>query len=434
MFSLLLQPKILTMTAQEVEIMAPVGSYESLMAAIQGGADSVYFGIGNLNMRSRSSKNFTLDDLMKISAICKENNVRSYITLNTEIYDDDLSLMRKIVDAAKENDITAIIASDQAVIQYAFQKGVEIHISTQSNVCNIEAIKFYAQFTDVIVTARELRIDQVKAITMAIREQDIRGPKGELIQIEIFAHGALCMAVSGKCYLSLDNLNSSANRGACLQPCRRKYRVKDTESDLELEVDGKYIMSPKDLNTVSFLDKILNAGVRVLKLEGRGRSPEYVKTVSRTYREAVNACFEGNYTQENIDRWNAELSRVYNRGFWDGYYLGHKTGEWTEEYGNQATERKIYIGKITNYYSKIGVAELKMETHLLEPGDKIRVIGSTTGVYEDTLSEIRLDLEPVERVKKGDICSFPVKALLRRGDKLYKVVKADRSVPNLIQH
>ena len=433
MFSLLLQPKILIMTAKDVEIMAPVGSYESLMAAIQGGADAVYFGIGNLNMRSRSSKNFTLDDLVRISAICKENNIRSYITLNTEIYDEDLLLMRKIVDAAKENDITAIIASDQAVIQYAFQKGVEIHISTQSNICNIEAVKFYAQFADVMVTARELRIDQVKAITSAIREQNIRGPRGELVQIEIFAHGALCMAVSGKCYLSLDNLNSSANRGACLQPCRRKYTVKDTESDLELEVDGKYIMSPKDLNTVSFLDKILDAGVRVLKLEGRGRSPEYVKIVSRTYREAVNAWFDGNYTQENIDRWNAELSRVYNRGFWDGYYLGRKIGEWTEEYGNQASERKIYIGKITNYYSKISVAELKVETHSLEIGEKIMVIGSTTGVYEDTLSEIRLDLEPVKQVKKGDICSFPTKELLRRGDKLYKVVKADRFIPNLVQ-
>ena len=413
--------------------MAPVGSYESLMAAIQGGADSVYFGIENLNMRSRSSKNFTLDDLVRISTICKKNNIRSYITLNTEIYDKDLPLMRKIVDAAKENDITAIIASDQAVIQYAFKKSVEIHISTQSNICNIEAVKFYSHFADVMVTARELRIDQVKAITTAIREQNIRGPKGELIQIEIFAHGALCMAVSGKCYLSLDNLNSSANRGACLQPCRRKYTVKDTESDLELEVDGKYIMSPKDLNTVSFLDKILDAGVRVLKLEGRGRSPEYVKIVSRVYRKAVNAWFSGDYTQENIDRWNAELSRVYNRGFWDGYYLGRKTGEWTEEYGNQATDRKMFIGKITNFYSKIGVAELKVETHTLEIGDQIIVIGSTTGVYEDNLTEIRLDLEPVKHVKKGDICSFPAKETLRRGDKLYKMVKADRSVPNLVQ-
>ncbi len=421
------------MTAKEVEIMAPVGSYESLIAAIQGGADSVYFGIENLNMRSRSSKNFTLDDLVKISRICKENNIRSYITLNTEIYDEDLPLMRRIVDAAKAHGITAVIASDQAVIQYAFQQGVEIHISTQSNICNIEAVKFYARFADVMVTARELRIDQVKAITTAIKEQDIRGPKGELVQIEIFAHGALCMAVSGKCYLSLDNLNSSANRGACLQPCRRKYTVKDTESDLELEVDGKYIMSPKDLNTVSFLDKILDAGVRVLKLEGRGRSPEYVKTVTQTYREAVNTWFEGNYTQKNIDRWNARLARVYNRGFWDGYYLGRKTGEWTEEYGNQATERKMYIGKITNYYSKIGVAELKVESHGLKTGEKIMVIGSTTGVYEDRLGELQLEREPVKKVQKGDVCSFPAKMLLRRGDKLYKIVKADRSIPNLIQ-
>lgn len=422
------------MTAKDIEIMAPVGSYESLTAAIQGGADAVYFGIGNLNMRSRSSKNFTLDDLVKISAICHENNIRSYITLNTEIYDEDLSLMREIVDAAKENQITAVIASDQAVIQYAYQKGVEIHISTQSNICNIEAVKFYSRYADVMVTARELRLDQVKAITTAIREQDIRGPRGELVQIEIFAHGALCMAVSGKCYLSLDNLNSSANRGACLQPCRRKYTVKDTESDLELVVDGKYIMSPKDLNTIAFLDKILDAGVRVLKLEGRGRSPEYVKIISQTYREAVNAWFEGNYTPENVARWNAQLSRVYNRGFWDGYYLGRKLGEWTEDYGNQATERKMYIGKITNFYSKIGVAELKMETGQLKVGDKIMVIGSTTGVYEDSLSEIRRELDPVTAVKKGDICSFPAKTLLRRGDKLYKVVKADASIPNLIQH
>ncbi len=413
--------------------MAPVGSYAALMAAIQGHADAVYFGVGHLNMRSRSSKNFTLDDLAKISRICKENHIRSYITLNTEIYDEDLLLMREIVDAAKENDISAIIASDQAVIQYAFQKGMEIHISTQSNISNIEAVKFYARYADVMVTARELRIDQVKAITSAIREQDIRGPKGELIQIEIFAHGALCMAVSGKCYLSLDNLNSSANRGACLQPCRRKYTVKDTESDLELEVDGKYIMSPKDLNTISFLDRILDAGVRVLKLEGRGRSPEYVKTVSQTYREAVNAWFEGKYTQENIARWNARLSGVYNRGFWDGYYLGRKTGEWTEEYGNQAAYRKVYIGKITNFYTKIGVAELKVEAMGLQTGDKIMVIGNTTGVYEDTLSELRLELEPVNGVKKGDICSFPSKMQLRRGDKLYKVVKADWSVPNLVQ-
>ncbi|MBN2614555.1 MAG: U32 family peptidase [Bacteroidales bacterium] len=421
------------MTAKEVEIMAPVGSYESLMAAIQGGADSVYFGIDKLNMRSRSSKNFTLDDLVKISSICKEHGIRSYITLNTEIYDDELDLMRDIVDAAKANDITAVIASDQSVIQYAHSKGVEIHMSTQANICNIEAVKFYSHFADVMVTARELRIDQVKAITEAIKEQDIRGPKGEPIQIEIFAHGALCMAVSGKCYLSLDNLNSSANRGACLQPCRRKYTVKDTESDLELEVDGKYIMSPKDLNTIAILDKILDAGVRVLKLEGRGRSPEYVQRIARVYREAVNAVFDGTYTRENIDRWNEILAGVYNRGFWEGYYMGQKTGEWTEEYGNQATERKMYIGKITNYFSNIGVAELKIETNNLKKGDHIMVIGSTTGVYEDTVAEVRLELEPVEEVKKGSVCSVPVKEVVRRNDKVYKVIPADKNVPNLVQ-
>lgn len=413
--------------------MAPVGSYESLMAAIQGGASSVYFGIDKLNMRSRSSKNFSLDDLIKISDICNNNNVRTYITLNTEIYDEELGLMRSIVDAAKDNDITAIIAADQSVIQYAYSQGVEIHMSTQANICNIEAVKFYSSFADVMVTARELRVDQVKAITTAILEQDICGPQGELVRIEIFAHGALCMAVSGKCYLSLDNLDSSANRGACLQPCRRKYTVKDTESNLELEVDGKYIMSPKDLNTISFLDKILNAGVRVLKLEGRGRSPEYVKTVTCVYREAVDAWFEGNYSQENIRRWNEDLSRVYNRGFWDGYYLGRKTGAWTEGYGNQASERKLYVGKVINYFSKISVAEIKVESHGLAILDEIKIIGETTGVYESRVHEIRLDLTSVKAVKKGNLCSIPVKGTVRRGDKIYKVVRADKSIPNLVQ-
>lgn len=421
------------MTAKDIEIMAPVGSYESLMAAIQGGANSVYFGIDKLNMRSRSSKNFTLDDLVQITEICKKHNIKSYITLNTEIYDDELDLMRSIVDAAKANGITAIIASDQSVIQYAYSKGVEIHMSTQANICNIEAVKFYSAFADVMVTARELRVDQVKAITRAIQEQNIRGPKGELVQIEIFAHGALCMAVSGKCYLSLDNLNSSANRGACLQPCRRKYTVKDTESDLELEVDGKYIMSPKDLNTVSFLDKILDAGVKVLKLEGRGRSPEYVKTVARVYRSAVNSWFKGDYTQKNIDAWNLELSKVYNRGFWNGYYMGKELGEWTEDYGNQATERKIYVGKVTNYYSKIQVAEIKIESHKISTDEEIKIIGETTGVYEDRLPEIRVDLKGVKTAKKGDICSIPVKSIVRRGDKVYKIVPAVKSIPNLTQ-
>jgi len=414
------------MTANDIEIMAPVGSYESLMAAIQGGANSVYFGIGNLNMRSKSSKNFTLNDLVQISNICKENNVRTYITLNTVIYDSELGTMRDIVDAAKQNDITAIIASDQSVIQYAYSVGMEIHMSTQTNITNIEAVKYYSQFADVMVTARELEIKQVKAITTAIREQNITGPSGDLVQIEVFAHGALCMAVSGKCYLSLDNLNSSANRGACLQQCRRKYTVTDKETGEQLEIDNEYIMSPKDLNTVALLDHLLDAGVRVLKLEGRGRSPEYVKTIASVYREAVDAWFVGEYNQENIDKWNERLSTVYNRGFWDGYYMGSKFGEWTEDYGNQATQRKMYIGKITNYFAKIGVAEVKIETHDLGVGDEIKIIGETTGVYEAVVDEVRLDLDPVKKVVKGDICSIKVTDLVRRGDKLYKVVAVEK--------
>ena len=430
---LLLQPITYIMTARDIEIMAPVGSYASLHAAIQGGADSVYFGIGKLNMRSNSSQNFTLEDLKEISRICQEHNIRTYITLNTVIYDHELEEMKQIVDAAKVNSISALIASDWSVITYARSKGMEIHMSTQTNITNMEAVKYYAQFADVMVTARELQLAQVKAITETIKEQNIKGPSGKLVQIEIFAHGALCMAVSGKCYLSLDNLNSSANRGACLQPCRRKYIVKDKESDLELEIDGEYIMSPKDLNTVSFLDKILDAGVRVLKLEGRGRSPEYVKTVAAVYREAVDAWFAGDYTQERIDKWDDQLATVYNRGFWDGYYMGRKLGEWTEEYGNQATQRKTYIGKVTNYFNKIGVAELKIETHDLSIDEEIKIIGPTTGVYEDKVLEIRLDYDPVKKAVKGDVCSIPVKELVRRGDKVYKIVPADKSVPNLVQ-
>jgi putative protease len=384
-------------------------------------------------MRSKSSQNFTIDDLKEITHICRENQIRTYITLNTVIYDHELDKMRSIVDAAKANSITAIIASDMSVINYASSVGMEIHMSTQTNITNLEAVKYYAQFADVMVTARELALEQVKSITTAIKDQNITGPSGELVQIEVFAHGALCMAVSGKCYLSLDNLNSSANRGACLQQCRRKYIVKEKDSDIELEIDNEYIMSPKDLNTVSFLDKILDAGVRVLKLEGRGRSPEYVKTVASVYREAVNAWFEGEYKQEQIDKWNERLAKVYNRGFWDGYYLGRKTGEWTEDYGNQATVRKMYVGKITNYYSNIGVAEIKIETNSLALDDEIKIIGPTTGVYEDVVSEIRVDLKTVDEAGKGDICSIRVKELVRRGDKLYKIVPADRNVPNLVQ-
>ena len=410
------------MGSKDIEIMAPVGSYESLQAAIQGGADSVYFGIGHLNMRSKSSQNFTLDDLKKISSIAKQHNLRTYITLNTVIYSDEIEQMKSIINAAAENNITAIIASDQAVIQYARQVGMEVHMSTQTNITNIEAVKFWSAFADVMVTARELNLKQVAAITKEIEEQQVKGPSGNLVQIEVFAHGALCMAVSGKCYLSLDNLNSSANRGACLQQCRRPYHVTDDDG-IELVVDNEYIMSPKDLKTLDFLDKILKAGVRVLKIEGRGRSPEYVKTVSRVYREAADGFLEGTFSQERIDQWNKELESVYNRGFWDGYYLGRKMGEWTEKYGSQATKRKVYVGKINNFFSKLNVAEIKMETQDLRLGDEIKIIGPTTGVYEDHVSEIRVDLKKVTQTIKGDECSIPVKELVRRGDKVYKVVE-----------
>ena len=409
------------MLSKDIEIMAPVGSYESLQAAIQGGANSVYFGIGHLNMRSKSSQNFTLEDLKKISEIANQHNLRTYITLNTVIFDEEIEQMRSIINAARDNNITAIIASDQAVIQYARHVGMEIHMSTQTNITNIEAVKYWSEYADVMVTARELNLKQVAAITRTINEQQIKGPSGKLIQIEVFAHGALCMAVSGKCYLSLDNLNSSANRGACLQQCRRPYHVTDDDG-IELVVDNEYIMSPKDLKTLDFLDKILKAGVRVLKIEGRGRSPEYVKTVSRVYREAVNAYVEGAFNKERIDQWNQELESVYNRGFWDGY-MGRKMGEWTEKYGSQATKRRVYIGKINNYFAKLQVAEIKMETHDLSLGDEIKIIGPTTGVYEDHISEIRVDLKNVQQTVKGDDCSIPVKELVRRGDKVYKVVE-----------
>ncbi|MDZ7742698.1 MAG: peptidase U32 family protein [Bacteroidota bacterium] len=403
--------------------MSPVGSYESLMAAIQGGADAVYFGIGHLNMRSASSKNFTLDDLKEITRICKENKVRTYITLNTVVYDEEIDEMKKVVDAAKENGISAIIASDLAVISYARQAGMEVHMSTQTNISNIEAVKFYAEFADVMVTARELSLDKVKAITRSIEKEQIKGPSGKLVQIEVFAHGALCMAISGKCYLSLDNLNHSANRGECLQICRRPYKVTDKDGDVELEVDNEYIMSPKDLKTIDFLDKILDAGVKVLKIEGRGRSPEYVKTVTGCYKEAVKAYFDGEYTQENIQKWNEKLKSVYNRGFWDGYYLGRKLGEWSERYGSQATKKKIYVGRVTNYYTKLQVAEVKMETQSLEVGDEIKIIGPTTGVVDEEVKEIRVDLKNVDRTVKGEVCSIPVEAFLRRSDKVYKVVE-----------
>jgi putative protease len=409
------------MTAKEIEIMAPVGSYESLMAAIQGGANSVYFGIGKLNMRSRSSQNFTLDDLAKISSICHQNGLKSYITLNTIVYDKELAEIKQIINSAKENNISAIIASDPSVILYAHSQGVEVHMSTQTNITNIEAVKFWANYADVIVTARELTLKDVAAITKRIREEQITGPSRNLVQIEIFVHGALCMAVSGKCYLSLDTLNSSANRGACLQPCRRRYKVADYDNEVELEIDNEYIMSPKDLKTIHFLDHIIKAGVRVFKIEGRGRSADYVKVVSRCYREAVNAYFNGTYNAENIAKWEEQLETVYNRGFWDGYYLGKKLGEWTHGYGSLATKRKIYIGKVMNYFSKIGVAEIKLETHDLQIDDEIQIEGPTTGVLEDTVTEIRVDDQSVLKANKGESCSLATKSIVRRIDCFWRL-------------
>ena len=404
--------------------MAPIGSYEALSAAIQAGAGSVYFGIGRLNMRSKSAKNFTLDDLNKIATICNENNVKSYVTINTVVFDSELDDMRELVDAVKANGISAIIASDQSVIQYARQIGVEVHMSTQCNITNIEAIRYYSQFADVMVTAREVSVEQVKAITRKIEEQNIRGPKGELIRIEVFCHGALCMAVSGKCYLSLDNFNTSANRGACVQPCRRGYTVQDRDKEITLNIDNEYIMSPKDLCTLPFLDKVLDAGVKILKIEGRGRSPEYTKVTVGVYSEAVKAIQNGEFTEEKVAAWTERLRSVYNRDFWDGYYLGRKTGEWTKRYGSQATKTKIFVGTVTNFFGKINVAEIRMETQDLKVGDDIMIIGPTTGVYEDTVSEIRVDLKAVESTEKGELCSIPAKDVVRRGDKVYKVIDA----------
>ncbi len=410
---------------KNIEIMAPVGSYEALSAAIQAGAGSVYFGIGKLNMRSRSAKNFTLDDLRQLAETCKAHGVKSYVTVNTVIYDDEMEEIRQLLDAIKDNDISAIIASDQSVIQYARQIGVEVHMSTQCNITNLEAVRYYSQFADVMVTARELNLDQVRHITEQIEKQQIRGPHGDLVCIEVFCHGALCMAISGKCNLSQDLFNSSSNRGACLQLCRRGYKVQELEEGYELTLDNEYIMSPKDLCTLPFLDQVLEAGVEVLKIEGRGRSPEYTKLTVSVYSEAVKAIQEGTFTQEKIDAWLERLSSVYNRGFWDGYYLGRKTFEWSKQYGSHATRSKEYVGLVTNYYSKLGVAEIRMDSRDLNLGDPIMVIGPTTGVYEDTLSEIRVDLGTVSQTVKGDYCSIPVKSLVRRGDKVYKIINSE---------
>lgn len=407
---------------KDIEIMSPVGSYESLMAAVQAGAGSVYFGIEKLNMRSKSSINFTKDDLKEIVNICKENNVKTYLTVNTIIYDKDISQLHEIIDAAKANDITAIIASDISAIQYARSIGIEVHASTQINVSNIEALKFYATFCDVIVLARELNLDQVKEIHNAIIEQNIKGPTGNLVKLEMFVHGALCMAVSGKCYLSLHEKNHSANRGQCLQTCRKGYIVTDKEQGYELEVDNEYIMSPKDLKTIHFLNKILDAGVSVLKIEGRARSPEYVKTVTQCYSEAIDAIIDNSYDKKKIKAWDKKLEKVFNRGFWDGYYLGQKLGEWSHKYGSKATKRKEYIAKTTNYFTNIGVGEFLIETGEISIGDEILIIGPTTGVVELKIKEIRVNLKPVEKATKGDVCSIAVDTFIRRSDRLYKLV------------
>ncbi|MDD2285113.1 MAG: U32 family peptidase [Paludibacter sp.] len=412
------------MKREEIEIMAPAGSWESLAAAIQAGADSVYFGIEKLNMRSKSSNNFTTEDLRKIVAVCKENNIKSYLTVNTILYDNDINLMREIIDTAKEVEVSAIIASDVAAMMYANSIGVEVHLSTQLNISNAESLKFYAQFADVVVLARELNMKQVSAIYQSILKENIRGKKGDLIRIEMFCHGALCMAVSGKCYLSLHEKNLSANRGACNQICRRGYIVKDKDSEIELEIDNEYIMSPKDLKTIHFMDVMLQSGVRVFKIEGRARGPEYVKTVVSCYREAVESCLDDTFTPNKIEDWNKRLSKVFNRGFWDGYYLGQRLGEWSANYGSEATHKKVYIGKVTNYFSKLEVAEILVEAQHIAVGDEMMITGETTGVYEDTIEEIRVELKPVEKAVKGNYFSVKTKELVRRNDKVYKIIPA----------
>ena len=413
------------MQRKDFEIMAPAGSWESLQAAIQAGADSVYFGIERLNMRSRSSSNFTTEDLHRIVERCKEAGIKSYLTINTIIYDEDLDLMREIVDNAKEAGVSAIIAADVAVMQYAISQGVEVHLSTQLNISNVEALRFYAQFADVVVLARELNMDQVAEIHRRIVEENIVGRNGELIRIEMFCHGALCMAVSGKCYLSLHELNASANRGACMQVCRRAYRVHDEDSDIELTVDNKYIMSPKDLKTIHFMNKMMDSGVRVFKIEGRARGAEYVKAVVSCYNEAIEAHLTNTFTDEKVADWDVRLSKVFNRGFWDGYYLGQRLGEWSHNYGSKATHKKVYIGKCTNFLQKIGVAEFLLEAQTLSVGDEILVTGETTGAYEDVIEEVRVDLKPVETVEKGTYFSIKTKDVVRRNDKLFKIVPAD---------
>ena len=410
--------------SNEFEIMAPVGSRESLAAAIHAGADSVYFGIGRLNMRSHSANHFTIDDLKEIAGTCKAQGIKTYLTVNTVIYGEDIETMHEIVDAARAAGITAVIASDVAVMMYCRQAGVEVHLSTQLNISNIDALKFYAQFADVAVLARELNMDQVKEIHRQILEQNICGPKGQPVRIEMFCHGAFCMAISGKCYMSLHDANRSANRGECVQICRRSYTVTDNETGNQLEIDNKYIMSPKDLKTVRFIDRMMDAGVRVFKIEGRARGPEYVHTVVTCYREAIESVLDGTFTEEKKDLWDKRLSTVFNRGFWDGYYQGQKMGEGTKEYGNKATEKKVLIGKVMKYFSRLGVAEIAVEANTFSKGDKLLITGNTTGAMFLNADEIRYDLRPVDAAEQGWRVSIPVPGKVRPNDKLFKLVKS----------
>jgi len=413
------------MNVKDFEIMAPVGSHESMAAAIQAGADSIYFGIERLNMRAHSASTFTIDDLRDIARQCDEHGMKSYLTVNTIIYGEDLPLMRQIIDAAHEAGISAVIASDVAVMQYCRQVGQEVHLSTQLNISNIEALKFYAQFADVVVLARELNMDQVAEIFRQVEEQHVCGPSGQQIRIEMFCHGALCMAVSGKCYMSLDAANRSANRGECIQICRRSYTVTDNETGYQLEIDNKYVMSPKDLKTVRFIDRLMKSGVRVFKIEGRARGPEYVYTVVKCYKEAIQAVLDGTFTEEKKDEWDQRLATVFNRGFWDGYYQGQKMGEWNKNYGSNATERKVYIGKGTKYYSKLGVAEFTVEATTFKVGDRMLITGPTTGVIYVTADEIHDDNGPVKVAQQGTRVSIAVPQKVRPSDKLFKLVGAD---------
>lgn len=407
----------------EFEIMAPVGSRESLQAALQAGADSIYFGIEKLNMRAHSASTFTVDDLREIAATCGERGVKTYLTVNTIIYDDDIELMHQIIDAAREAGISAVIASDVAVMTYCREVEQEVHLSTQLNISNIEALKFYAQFADVVVLARELNMEQVARIHEQAEQMNICGPSGRKIRIEMFCHGALCMAISGKCYLSLDNAARSANRGECMQLCRRSYIVTDKETGTELEIDNKYIMSPKDLKTVRFIDRMMRAGVRVFKIEGRARGPEYVYTVVKCYKEAIRSVLDGTFTEEKKDQWDERLATVFNRGFWDGYYQGQRLGEWNKNYGSNATERKVYVGKGVKYFSKLGVAEFSCEACEFSVGDKMLITGPTTGVMYVTVEEIHDDTHAVETAQKGTRVAFKVPGKVRPSDKLFKIVK-----------